>query len=314
MNKLDSKIELITDIFRNNERYEAHVKLKPVLIEMAKDRSYLDAIIKQNIQKEGFLAQKRINPVLAFPIFENKDFSFVAHAFMPLPDRNVDLTHQSIHHHGNLLLSTVNCWGEGYESILFKKGYKITEDEAFLEVDKHYVNTLYNYEFIDSNTPHVVYYPKEITITYALWSNEKESAADGMKKLGVLRKYKKQLRNVIKMVGAERFLNLNKVEFMDFYVDSGKVIPMKERVRYQEASSKNYIENLFYFLQQIAYDDTNSLKNSIDQLPMDFRKKVEPLLHKLVKGEEIVDSLEANQMGIGKVNLKREDLEKIFPV
>lgn len=312
MEQLNYKIEQLIKVFSENSRYEAHKRVAPILLEMAKDEHYLKAIIKQNIAQDDFFNQNRINPVIAFKIFENKDFSFVAHAFMPLPDKDTTITHQSIHHHGNLLLSTVNCFGKGYESILFKKGYQFTDVEAKLEVQKKYTNTLYNYEFIDSHTPHVVYYPSEVTITYALWSSEKENATDGIKRLGLLKKYKKPVKKVIQVLGFEKLFNLNIVEYMDFYVKEDKVVPMKERIKYPEASNLNFIENLFYLLQQVNFENEDFLSEIFSNLSDSEKQLVKPILQKYLNNEELKTSIEDSQLNIAKVNLNRADLERIF--
>src|ERR1700761_5133188 len=100
--------------------YEAHQKSRVILEEMARDKTVFHEILKKNMASPDFHLKKRINPVVALEIDTTINYSFIAHCWMPLPDTDTEMTHQSIHHHGNLLLTSIAPIGPGYSSILFK--------------------------------------------------------------------------------------------------------------------------------------------------------------------------------------------------
>ncbi|MFL5763461.1 MAG: hypothetical protein ACJ77K_05910 [Bacteroidia bacterium] len=311
MDTLENYIQQINRHFREQEnRYKAHELCKPLLLEMAKDPGILYQIIAKNLSEPGFLSKKRDNPVIRLDIDENETLTFVAHCWLPLPDRRSDLTHQSIHHHGKLLLTSVSAWGPGYESVIFQKGFTIdkTAGTASMKPDKIYRNHLHNIEFIDTDTPHVVFYPADVSITYALWSNAESTASENIKKIGFVNRYKKQLRKVIDAVGAAKLLGLNTNEYLDFYPENGKIIAMKDRVKYAPGSNQSFVNSFFHLLQQTGYTNFSSIANSIAGLPAAQRPVPAALLAKLRSGEKISDEFDTAQMNIPHVNFERETL------
>ncbi|MBL0329716.1 MAG: hypothetical protein IPP64_09935 [Bacteroidetes bacterium] len=312
---LKDYIQRINDIFnKEGSRYTAHEMCKPILLEMAKDQSILFEIIKKNIEKPDFFLQKRINPVIAFEIETNETVSFVAHCWMPLPTKRNDITHQSIHHHGKLLLTSIAAFGPGYESILFKKGYTIDKKsgETHMEIEKVYTNPLYNIEFIDVNTPHVVFYPSQFSITYALWTNQEASNAENLKKYGLVNKYKKQLRKMIDFFGAANLLGLNTNEYLDFYPKNGKIIAMKSRVMYKPGSNGSFTRGFFSLLQTINYTDTNSIKKALKINSKSNTTELEKLANDYFSNVLIEDDFEKIHLNVEKVNFEKSELKKAF--
>lgn len=309
MNELDNYISELRNLFQSENRRDAHKAAAQVLKRMAEDKSILFQIIERNLTDPKFFENERINPVIAFSVYEDKDITLVAHCFMPRPDQRTDLSHQSIHHHGNLLLSTINCFGNGYESFLFKKGYLIDENEAKMDLQKQYVNEWLHYEFVESNTPHIVFYPPELTITYALWCSEKAQAVDQLKRLSWLRKYKNGLRSLIFTFGLGNLFNLNKVEYLDFYVENKKIIPLKERVRYPVCSNENFIQGLLYILQKVEFP-INRFQSIIDHQNLDIIQKELILegVSKWRRGEPVENKLEEPHLFLEKANLLKKDL------
>jgi hypothetical protein len=315
MADLNYYIKNINDIFKNERnRYKAHELCKPLLLEMAKDQSILFEIIKQNLQKPDFFQQKRINPVIALDIAINETISFVAHCWMPLPDKRNDITHQSIHHHGKLLLTSVAAFGPGYESIIFKKGFSIDKISGLtnMKIDKIYTNPYLNIEFIDVNTPHIVFYPSEFSITYALWTNVEEARSENMKKIGFVNKYKKQLRKAIDFFGAAKLFGLNTIEYLDFYPNENKIIAMKSRVMYPAGSNESFLYGLFSFLQTVKYNDTVALKNVLCKTSESNKGLAQRLFEKFNSNEPINDVFEKEHLNIPKINFEKAVLLKCF--
>src|SRR5262245_47177792 len=127
--KLDTYVNEIAAIFKNEkDRYKAHEKATPVLRSMGADKEVLYDIFRQNLSNDDFIKKPRHYPTIGFDIYKDDNIGISGNCFMPLPDRTSDLSFQSIHHHGKLLLTTVAAFGPGYESILFKKGFVIDPD------------------------------------------------------------------------------------------------------------------------------------------------------------------------------------------
>lgn len=306
---LDHYLSQLRRIFSQPDRRAAHHQCQPILRQLAQDPEFLPGIIRHNLATPGFLERTRINPVLAMDIDKNAEFEFIMHGWMPLPDRSTDLSHQSIHHHGNLLLTSVSPLGPGYESILFQPDFAIDSESgiAHLQPSRYYANALHNLEFIDSRTPHVVFYPPAVSITYALWCSEKPAVGARLKGSRLVQKYKGQAKSVLKALGLAKAAGLNVVEFFDFYLAEQKVWALKERITYPEGTHENYIQNLFHFLQQVAFDDYDFIRGLNEPSAAVTRWKTAYL-----KQAEIPDSFEPNHLSIPKVNLSKPELLSHF--
>lgn len=311
MNKgLDYYINTLTLTFKKNQPRAAHALSEDLLLEMAKDKRILLEIINRNIKSTGFFLQKRINPVIAMTIVDNPFITLIAHFWMPLPDRSTNITHQSIHHHGRLLLTSVAPYGPGYESIIFKQGFKIDLQTEFvsIEIDKEYKNPLYNIEYIETNTPHVVFYPKELSVTFALWTYDERSTLNKIRKNPFLQKNKRrllQLLNYIKGVSSK----IDKIEYFDFFPSNSLIVAMKDRVMYPVGSNENFIHNVFYILQQVGYADYHGFEKILASYPDKIKQQGLNLINKIESGEQIQDIFDPIHLNIEKINFSREELE-----
>ena len=306
-------IEKLKVIFRENDYRIAHSKAKDILLEMAKNKNVLFDIIRQNLSSPGFFSQKRINPVIAFEITKDKDFSITAHCWMPLPDRATDITHQSVHHHGRLLLTSVSPIGEGYESIIFKKGYSLDKEAglARMSIDKIYKNPQHNIEFIDSDTPHVVFYPKDFSITYAMWSyDKKDGFAASIRQSKIVQSNKKFILKILDKLGVSKKIGVNVLEYFDFYPADEKLHAMQNRVMYPVGSNENFVHNVFYILQRVGFPDKQFIYNLRSKLPSEELAVVEKPMNKFVNSETLEDKFDPVHLNIPKINFTKEELMK----
>ncbi|MDQ3846053.1 MAG: hypothetical protein M3342_18905 [Bacteroidota bacterium] len=308
---LDSYLDQLKVIFRENDYRVAHEKAKSILLSMAKDKSVLFDIIRQNLSAPGFFSQKRINPVIAFEIIKNKDFSITAHCWMPLPDRATNMTHQSVHHHGRLLLTSVSPFGEGYESIIFKKGFELNKEQgtAKMQIEKIYKNPCHNIEFIDSFTPHVVFYPSDFSITYAMWSyDKKDGLIATLRQSKFMQSNKKIVMNVLRKLGVLNRIGVNVLEYFDFYPEKKQLNALKDRVMYPVGSNENFVHNVFYILQRVGFDDLEFIKKLKTQLPPEERTIVEKPTNQFLNGEPLQDLFDPVHLNIPKINFSKEEL------
>ncbi|MBD0294510.1 MAG: hypothetical protein ICV84_04785 [Flavisolibacter sp.] len=308
---LDSYLDQLKVIFRENDYRVAHEKAKSILLSMAKEKSVLFDIIRQNLSAPGFFSQKRINPVIAFEIIKNKDFSITAHCWMPLPDRATNMTHQSVHHHGRLLLTSVSPFGEGYESIIFKKGFELNKEQgtAKMQIEKIYKNPCHNIEFIDSFTPHVVFYPSDFSITYAMWSyDKKDGLIATLRQSKFMQSNKKIVMNVLRKLGVLNRIGVNVLEYFDFYPEKKQLNALKDRVMYPVGSNENFVHNVFYILQRVGFDDLEFIKKLKTQLTSEELTVVEKPMNQFLNGEPLQDSFDPVHLNIPKINFSKEEL------
>lgn len=300
-------------LFRSHEPREAHALAKSIFKNHKNNRKLLEDIILQNAETPGFFAQNRINPVVMLRIIDTPVYNLIGHAWIPLPHGNIDQTHQSIHHHGNLLLTSLAAYGPGYESILFKFGYVVNPEtlEANLRADKFYRNPHGNVEFVDSHTPHVVLYPEQLSVTYALWSPESRPTATALKRQPILRKIRGPLKKLATDLGLKNLLGLNDTENFDFFVEKGKVLQLPKRIMYQPGSNDNFIRAFFYVLQNLDFSRNDDLKRIIQKTP--DAEKILPFFDSYWQQNPIDNIFEPHHLGISKVNLPRQDLLACFP-
>ena len=304
----------LLSIFSQRDLYKAHEDCVPTMSAMAEDSAFFCDVIRQCLSDPDYLERVRHYPTLAFPIEENEDFTLVANVFLPLPDGNRDLSFQSIHHHGTLLLTTISAFGAGYESIIFRPGYSIDQETGLtdMEIDRLYQNDLHNVAFVDKLTPHVVFYPESASITFALWSNEKHDALDRMKKMKVLQSVKKPLKRIIRMAGLNAAVGINEVDFNDFYPEDGKIWGMEERLGYPEGSNDNWLQNVFSVVQQYEFDDMNFMSRLKADCEARGQTGPIPWIEGFLAGETIDLLFEPSHLNVDKVNLSKSEILAVY--
>ena len=309
--KENKYIKEITSVFQihNNDRYECHKIAKDILKRAAADKEFLFEIIRYNLSDPEFVQKKRHYSTLSLPIINTPDFNMVINVFPPLPDRRTDISFQSIHQHGNLLLTTASVFGPGYESIVYKKNYGIDPATFITKMEKEKIYTFKSgeVEFIDAFTPHVVFYPPSISATLALWSNKTKTNSEGLKKLSVLQKFKDPIKKILKFIGLSKSFNINEIIFFDFYPEKGKLYALKERLVYNFiGSNDNFIQNIFHFIQSCGFQDENFL---LELQKNDFISPfTKTIIEKFIKKEPIKDDFLKEHLNIPKVNLSKKEL------
>ncbi len=311
----DLNHELLGAFEGNADRRAAHRAAQRIMSRVVTEKKFRDALITQCLNSPTFMLQKRINPVIALPVFENQHFTLVANVWFPLPNESTEETHQSIHHHGNLLLSSVAGFGSGYESILFERNFEMDSKTRVtqMRIAKIYENPMGNVEFVDSYTPHVVFYPKELSVTIALWSSERATAASGLRKGRIFQKSKKWIRKGLDALHLTSTIGLNQTTDLDFFPQDGQILCLQNRVMYPVGSEENFRKNFFHLLQAFEYSDLGHIKASLKNLPENEQKTSLTWLKKLESGEVIPREFEKAHLEIPKINLKRDEILRCFP-
>ncbi len=314
MGNLNRYITEIAGIFRKvKDRREAHALAKPVLQAMGADREVLFDIFRQSLQDKKFIERLRHYPTLAFEIYQDENVGISGNCFMPLPDRSTDLSFQSIHHHGKLLLTTVAAFGPGYESILFRKGFVINKENqtADMQIEKIYRFPQGNIEFVDSYQPHVVFFPPDASITYAMWAYEKvNSTTQRLKNSFLVKRFKEPIRKLLKATGMLDKAGVNLVEDFDFYPENKQIKVLHNRKGFEEGSNENFLTNVFYVLQSAGFSDMAFLESLKKTYPQ--HNVLHRLIDRYTAGDRIKDEFYDFHRNVQYVNLRKQEILEVF--
>src|SRR5688572_27563890 len=107
---LSSSLEGLREAFAQNaDKYAAHRVAAPILQDMAASRGIFTEILERHLARADALTQKHY-PVVSCEVETNPHFGLVANCWIPLPDRDTDMSTKAIHHHGDMLLTTVTSF------------------------------------------------------------------------------------------------------------------------------------------------------------------------------------------------------------
>jgi hypothetical protein len=310
MPSLANYTSAIAKIFADEQdRAIAHKKSQPILAQMANDKPIIFEIIKKNLLKPDFINKVRHYPTLAFEIYLDSNIGMNANVFMPLPDKSTDISFQSIHHHGKLLLSTAAAEGPGYESILFKKGFTINPEtkETNLQIEKIYTFGKGGVDFVGSDQPHVVFFPADVSITYTIWAYEKTVAATAsLKNNFLIKKFKEPIRAIIKALGLTKQLGVNAVEYFDFYPEGSVVKAIKNRIEFTEGDNENFLANIFYVMQKVGFADFVFLTDLKKTHPSHIF--LHTMVDKYIAREAMSNPFYDFHKNVAKVNLSKREI------
>ena len=90
------------------------------------------SVLEKHLHTPGSL-NTRHYPVVGIDIELNHLFGLVANCWIPLPNRATDVSTKAIHHHGEMLLSTVTAFGPGYEHWTFEKPVMVDAARTYRE-------------------------------------------------------------------------------------------------------------------------------------------------------------------------------------
>jgi len=308
-------LQKIADTFKNTQdRYAAHKAIQRVMSEMVQDKEVLYDIIRKNLSDDSFIYKIRHYPTLSMQVYKDENIDVNAHIFMPLPDGNTDITFQSIHHHGNLLLTTSAAFGVGYESILFKKGFIFDKNTqiAQMEIEKIYQFHQGSVDFVDVFQPHVVFFPKDVSITYVVWSNKtvESSAKKSLKQSLLLRKFKKPIKAVLHALGLSKKMGLNVVENYDFYPEGKTIKSLKNRIEFEHGDNENFLTNFFHVMQKTGFQDIQFLSELSKKYPQ--HSVLQKLIQDFIAQKPIPAPFYEAHRTVQYVNLHRKDIMNVF--
>ena len=316
-NSLDKSLRSLRTIFREaRDKHEANVKSAEVLAEMSADPSVFTEVLRRHIEKPGTL-NTRHYPVVGLDIELNEYFGIVANCWIPLPDRATDISTKAIHHHGDMLLSTVTAFGTGYEHWMFETPAVVDAEKEIYELKllERAPHPLHHVAFVDAYVAHLPMYPPDLTITYALWSSRFPTTwKDRVKRMPLLQKNSKRLRDVATKFGMAGQLELKVVEYFDFYPTCDGFRGIRNREEFERSNNEDYLASLFHVIQQSGNESlTSELKaklNTDDKI--DNPEIVHGFLNDLQQGVTIEGRLSLNHYGIARANFSSGEILDAF--
>jgi hypothetical protein len=307
-------IESLKQIFATaSNKHEANYRSQAVLEEMSNDPSFFTGALEKHLQTPGSLNAKHY-PVVGIDVELNHLFGLVANCWIPLPDRATDVSTKAIHHHGDMLLSTVTAFGPGYEHWTFKKPVAIdAESESYsLSLIDRAPHPLHHVAFVDSYVAHLPFYPQKMTITYALWSSKFPSTwKDRLKRVPLLQRNSARLKSIAARAGVAKQLDLKMVEYFDFYPTDKGFRGIRERKEFERGPNADYLPSLFQVIQETGNEQlVPLLKRQLKAgQPLESPELLTDLIQQLESGKPIEGRLSSTHYGIECANFSKHDLE-----
>ncbi len=294
------------------DKHEANYRSKEILVEMSHDKNFLSEVFRQHIRKQDSLNTKHFFTV-GIDIELNEHFGLVANCWLPLADKADDISTTAIHHHGELLMTTVTAFGDGYEHFLFSEPKLLDESlEKFsMDLTERAFHPIHHTLFVDAYIPHLPLFAPDTSITYALWSDRKPTNwKDKVKRLPIVQDNKDRLRDFAVKVGLARQLEIKTGNYFDYYPAKDGFCGISERKQPERGPNEDYLYSLFHLIQKTGNEslviEFDAKLNSNDKI--DNRETVKKLTEDLRKGIEIDARISPSLINNNHLNFTREEI------
>jgi hypothetical protein len=295
------------------DKHAAHERARPVLLDMAASPAVFTTILGRHLARADSLTMTHY-PVVGLDIESNAHFGLVANCWIPLPDRDTNMSTKAIHHHGQMLLTTVTAFGPGYEHWMFTPPERTdaAEDVYSMRLLERGPHPTGHAAFVDANIGHVPFYPPSLTITLALWSSREPTTwKDHVKRVPALHKHSSALRDLAASIGLSRALDLKIVDYFDFFPSDAGFRGMKDRQEFSRGPNEDYLHSLFHVIQQTQNDAlAPAIRRSLESAPASNRVLVTKLVEDLESGRPIDGRLSSGHYGITYANFRAEEVER----
>ena len=298
-----------------SSKHQAHDKSRRVLEDICGDRPFIGAVLKNYLSHPEVLNSKNY-PVVGINVDLNSSYHLVANCWIPLPDRQSDVSTKAIHHHGTMLLTTATMFGPGYEHWLFGPPQEMDPAQELyaMKVTERKLHGPDDIAFVDAYEPHLPLFPSGMTVTLALWSNRSRTTwKDRLKRIPLLKRNEETLRKIAVRVGLTRSLDLKVVEYFDFYPTENGFKGMRERVEFGLGPNEDYLQSLFHILQKTENDRLAPLiENHVEagNTRLINRSKIVELLQDLRHGRPIEGRLSNCHLNVPHAIFKSRDIER----
>lgn len=312
---MDSSREL-NRIFRTaRNKHQAHRQCRKILEELSTDRTFIKKILFNYLSSPQVLNHQNY-PVVGMEVELNPDFHLVANCWIPLPNREADVSTKAIHHHGQMLLTSGTLFGPGYEHWLFSRPQELDRERELyaMEVTERKLHPLHDIAFVDAYEPHLPLFPTKLTITLALWSSRNPTTwRDRLKRIPVLKRNEIFLKRMAKGIGLAKSLDLKWVEYFDFYPTENGFKGMRERVEFGLGPNEDFLQSLFHVIQETQNEGMAPfIEDHLDsgKAPLKNPQKIKQLLSNLKKGQPIQGRLSDCHLGVPHATFKSQEIER----
>jgi hypothetical protein len=315
MKHVKKYIAALDQIFRSApDKHEANYRSRAVLEEMSGDAEFLTDALAQHLRAPGSLNTKHY-PVVGINVDLNAHYGLVVNCWIPLPGRESHISTKAIHHHGDMLLSTVNAFGPGYEHWTFTRPEAVDEAAELYEMRliERAPHELHHVAFVDAYVAHCPFYPSATSVTYALWSSRFPTTwKDRVKRVPVVQKNSAALKKLAVRAGLARQLELKVVEYFDFYPTPEGFRGIRERTEFERGPNEDYLQSLFHIMQATGNERLAPIvaeRLAADE-EIENPSLVRRLLEDLRNGREIVGRLSPTHYNIERANFTRDEAER----
>ena len=180
---------------------------------------------------------------------------------------------------------------------------------AKLEVDRIFKHGLHRVEFVDRWSPHIVFLPQNLSITYAYWTHSDDKIIqEKVAKYTTLQTGGKQ-RNPFKRMSNKirAWQKSNTLNWFWYYIENGKVFAMK-RIQHQAGNNNNFLRNVFFIMQEIGFDDDNFLMQLRQEAASESHQVLVKWIDVLTDGKKIIPELLNKHFCHPKMNFTKEEV------
>jgi hypothetical protein len=305
----------LRDIFRTSTtKHEANRRAEPVLVQLSREPKLLSEIIERYLVTPGALDRKNY-PVVAMNVALNPYFQLVANCWIPLPGRETDLSTKAIHHHGDLLLSTVTLFGPGYEHWMFSTPKAIAGRQGLfaMELLEAAPHPVHHVSFVDAWIAHTPLYPSSLSITLALWSSRFPTTwRDRVKRLPIFRGREQTLRKVALRLGLKKRLELKTIESFDYFPTEHGFQVIPERKEFDLGPNEDHVASVFHVVQQTGNEHlVRRVRRLVEEGRVGAsRPHVERFASMVERGTPVEGRLSTGHYGLEQANFTRDDIRR----
>lgn len=293
------------------DKYAAHERSRAILQDMAMAPGVLASVLERYLSSPDALSRRNY-PVVAVPIDTNSHFELVANCWIPLPGGDTDLSTKAVHHHGEMILTTVTAFGPGYEHWLFTTPELVdpVDDVYAMHLLERAPHPLGHAGFVDANIPHVPFFPPSLSITFALWSTRNPVTwKDSVKRMPALHKHSTALRRASSLFGLAKMLDLKIIRYYDYFPSPKGFRGMKDRIEFGLGPNEDHLYSLFHVLQRTGNEAlARVVRKRLDVASLANGNIVTQLLDQLERGRPIEGRLSAGHYDLPHANFRSEDL------
>jgi hypothetical protein len=314
--RIDTYVRELTRIFKTSScKHDAHERSRPVLEDISADRDFITAILWQYLSTPDVLNATNY-PTVEISIRLNADYHVLVNCWIPLPNRQTNVSSKTIHHHGNMLLTTIGIFGSGYDHWLFSKPEAIDPaNELYaMQLVERKRHVLRDLAFVDAWVPHLPVYPGQLSLTLCLWSNQFPTTwRDHVKRIPVLKRHDKSLRRLAVRAGLAKPFDLKVVSYFDYYPTAKGFKGMQKRMEFPRGPNEDYLHSVFHVIQETGNDGFAPLiEQQLDRGTAAFANPqlIRQLLRDLRQGRPIEGRLSACHLNVPHATFTTETIER----